>query len=200
MTTHGSYFCDNLPTYPLKDSGIILVTGATGYIGGRLIPELLHRGYKVRAMVRASSPDLEKRWPDVEIVVADALDIEGLINALKGVETAYYLIHSLLLGNKKFEAVDMQAASNFRIAAEHQKVKRIIYLGGLGNMQTNLSPHLENRNLVAEKLTQGEITVTVLRAGMIIGSGSASYEILSYLVKNTPIFSFPTGRKPEASR
>jgi len=198
MPDRQDYFCDNLPTSPVKDCGTVLVTGATGYIGGRLVPELLHRGYKVKAMVRVPSPDIEIRWPSVEVVVADALNIESLIQALSGIDTAYYLIHSLLLGTKKFETVDIQAATNFRIAAEHQQVKRIIYLSGLGDTSTDLSPHLENRNQVAEKLSSGKIPVTVLRAGMIIGSGSASYEILSNLVKNTPIFFIPHWAKTKS--
>jgi uncharacterized protein YbjT (DUF2867 family) len=120
------------------------------------------------------------------------------VDALKGVDSAYYLIHSLLLGSKKFESVDIQAASNFRIAAEHENVKRIIYLSGLGDTKMDLSPHLENRNIVAEKLSAGTIPVTVLRAGMIIGSGSASYEILSNLVKNTPVFFIPYWAKTKS--
>lgn len=190
--------CKDLTTSPRSDKGLILVTGATGYIGGRLVPELLARKYRVRVMVRSYSPDYVKRWPGAEVVEADALDLEKLIIALKGVDTVYYLIHSLLLGQKKFEKTDLQAAINFRIAAENQKIKGIIYLGGLGDVNTQLSPHLKNRTLVGEKLSQGNIPVTILRAGMIIGSGSASYEILSNLVRNTPIFFIPKWAKTKS--
>jgi uncharacterized protein YbjT (DUF2867 family) len=185
------YFCRDLPTSRKPETGKILVTGGTGYIGGRLIPELMERGYIVRIMIRAPLPGYENRWPGAEVVVADALVPESLDIALKGIHTAYYLIHSLLLGLRKFEQVDIQAAINFRNAAERNGVKQIIYLGGLGNVKTGLSSHLENRNLVAYELSQGPVPVVVLRAGMIIGSGSASYEILVNLVKNTPVFFIP---------
>jgi len=191
MTHSQKLLCNDLTTSPRLDKGLILVTGATGYIGGRLVPELLARNYKVRVMVRSYSPDYEERWPGAEIVEADALDLESLILALKGVDTAYYLIHSLLLGQKKFEKTDIQAALNFRIAAENQNINGIIYLGGLGDENTQLSAHLQNRTQVGEKLSLGPIPVTILRAGMIIGSGSASYEILSNLVRNTPVFFIP---------
>ena len=124
-------FCHDLPSSPRPEIGKILVTGATGYIGGRLVPELLSRGYNVRVMVRRASPEHKELWPGAEIVVADALERDGLKKALEGVHTAYYLIRSLLLGQKRFEATDVQAAINFRKAAEEQKVKRIIYLEDL---------------------------------------------------------------------
>jgi len=192
------YYCNDLPTSSDPGMGKILVTGATGYIGGRLVPELLHRGYNVRVMVRVASPEHRERWPGAEIVVADALNIEDLVEALDGIHTAYYMIHSLHLGKKKFESTDIKIAANFRIAAENKKIKRIIYLSGLGDTTTKLSPHLQSRNSVAEKLSQGKIPVTILRAGMIIGSGSASYEILENLVKNTPVFFIPFWAKSKS--
>jgi uncharacterized protein YbjT (DUF2867 family) len=184
-------FCHDLPTEPANDDRLILVTGANGYIGGRLIPELIARKYKVRIMVRKASSIYKEKWPEVEIVVADALKPDMLSVALEGVHTAYYLIHSLGLGRKEFESADIQAATNFRLAAEKHNLNRIIYLGGLGDTNTYLSPHLHNRIKVAQKLSEGEIQVTVLRAAMIIGAGSASYEILINLVKRTPIFFIP---------
>jgi len=184
-------FCHNLPSRPRPDIGKILVTGATGYVGGRLVPELQARGYQVRVMVRAASPEQKDRWPDAEIVVANTLELESVRTALEGIHTAYYLIHSMLLGPQKFEAADIRSAANFRKAAEEKKVKRIIYLGGLGDILAPLSPHLRSRTKVAEELGRGEVPATILRAAMIIGSGSASYEIIEHMVKNLPILPLP---------
>ena len=185
------HFCQDLPTKPLPEAGIILVTGATGYIGGRLVPELLERGYRVRVMVRGVAPEILERWPDVEVAVADALDIDSLMRAIEGVHTAYYLIHSLLLGQKKFESADIESAINFRQAAEKQGLKRIIYLGGLGDVQSELSTHLKSRITVAQTLMSGKVPATFLRAAIIIGSGSASYEIIKHLVRNCPVILVP---------
>ena len=185
------FFCDDLSTTPRPEIGRVLVTGASGYIGGRLVPELLARGYQVRAMVRAASPEYGARWPAAEIVVADALESESLTAALQGVHTAYYLIHSLLLGPKDFSAADLRAAVNFRKAAEQAHVARIIYLGGLGDTRSPLSEHLHSRMKVAEELACGEVSVTVLRAAVIIGSGSASHEIIHHLVNKIFIMLIP---------
>jgi uncharacterized protein YbjT (DUF2867 family) len=186
-----NFFCHDLPSEPRKDTGKILVTGASGYIGGRLVPELLARGYQVRVMVRAASPVYKELWPDAEIVVADALDMARLQMALEDVDTAYYLIHSLLLGPKGFASADVQAAIHFRKAAEEKQIKRIIYLGGLGDTRTKLSSHLQSRIQVAEELKRGKVPVTILRAAIIIGSGSASYEIIQHLVRRLPIILIP---------
>ena len=185
------YFCDDLPTAPRPDLGTILVTGASGYIGGRLVPELLHRGYRVRIMIRGDTELYKERWPGVEIVVADALNKESLGDALKGVYAAYYLIHSLLLGPREFEAADIRAATNFREVAEKEGVDRIIYLGGLGDSQTSRSPHLRGRMKVAEQLRAGGVPVTILRAAIIIGSGSSSYEIIRHMVSRMPVLLIP---------
>jgi uncharacterized protein YbjT (DUF2867 family) len=184
-------YCRDLPSTPIASLGKVLVTGASGYIGGRLVPELLARGYHVRVMVRAPSPAYKERWPGVEIVTADALELNQLRIALRDIDTAYYLIHSLLLGQKEFAAADVQAAIHFRLAAEENQVKRIIYLGGLGDTQTKLSPHLQSRIQVAEELRKGKIPITVLRAAIIIGSGSASYEIIQNLLRKLPIIFIP---------
>ncbi len=180
-----------LASEPCPEVGRILVTGATGYIGGRLVPDLLERGYQVRVMVRAPSSELAERWPDAEVVVADALKIDSLHEALDGVHTAYYLIHSLLLGQKMFEAADTLAARNFRAVAEVCGVSRIVYLGGLGDRSAAVSPHLRSRMEVAGELAAGKVPVTILRAAIIIGSGSASYEIIEHLVKNCTIMPVP---------
>jgi uncharacterized protein YbjT (DUF2867 family) len=183
--------CEDLITRPLPDAGKILVTGASGYIGGRLVPELLARGYDVRVMVRAYFRVYRDRWPGAEIVVADAMDRAGLRRAMDGVDIAYYLIHSLLLGPSRFEQADIQAAVNFRKAAEDNSLNRIIYLGGLGDSRTSQSHHLRNRIEVAENLKAGSIPVTILRAAVVIGSGSVSYEIIRSLVKRIPVIPVP---------
>ncbi|MHB8769666.1 MAG: SDR family oxidoreductase [Syntrophales bacterium] len=192
---HDDLFCRDLPSKPLAGMGKVLVTGASGYIGGRLVPELLARGYSVRIMVRAPSPVYHEQWPQVEVVAADALDLDQLKIALRGIDTAFYLIHSLLLGQREFAAADIQAAINFRSAAEENRLKRIIYLGGLGDTQSKLSLHLQSRIQVADELRKGTVPVTTLRAAIIIGSGSASYEIIQHLVKKLPVLVIPRWAK-----
>ena len=184
-------FCHDLPSKPLPHVGTILVTGASGHVGGRLIPELLARGYKVRVMVRGRKIAYKSRWTGAEIVIADALNEEHLRTALDGIDTAYYLIHSMRLGSKGFEAADIRASANFRKVADEKHVKRLIYLGGLGDIRSSLSSHLGNRIEVARELKKGKTPVTVLRAAVIVGKGSASYEIMQYLVKRLPVIPFP---------
>ena len=188
---HQDLFCKDLPTVPNTGCGKILVTGASGYIGGRLLPELVARGYQVRAMVRGDVQVYQRKWPEIEVVQADALDIISLSAALENIDTAYYLIHSLHLGYKRFEDADIQAAKNFRKAAEEKQIKRIIYLGGLGDFKAVFSSHLKNRIEVATELGSGHIPVTFLRAAIIIGSGSASYEIIHHLVSKSLIIFIP---------
>jgi uncharacterized protein YbjT (DUF2867 family) len=185
-------FCEDLPTKPDKSIGKILVTGASGYVGGRLVKELMARGYNVRAMVRSDPSIYYERWPGVEVVKTDALNYEDLLLALDGVDVIFYLIHSLLLGKQEFATVDTNVAINFRNAAEKKNVKRIIYLGALGDKKKALSNHLNSRLQVAIELFKGTVPVTILRAAIIIGSGSASFEILENLVRKVPIFIFPT--------
>ena len=187
--------CEGLCSKPQPSLCVVLVTGASGYVGGRLVPELLARGYRVRTMLRAETGGEQERWPGSEQAVADASDVKALTTSLRGVHTAYYLIHSLLLGPRHFETADDQNARNFRQAAEEAGVKRIIYLGGLGDVRTVLSPHLRSRMNVAEELQKGTVPTTVLRAAIIIGSGSASYEIIHHLVRNLPVVIVPTWAK-----
>ena len=184
-------FCHDLPTRPRPELGLVLVTGATGYIGGRLVPELQARGYRVRIMVRSYSPEHAERWPDADIRVADSLNVGDLKNALRGVSVAYYLIHSMLLGKREFDHTDIQAVTNFRFVAEEMNLKRVIYLGGLGRYHPNLSNHLKSRLNVAEILMRSTVPCTILRAAIIIGSGSASYEILHNLVRNWSVYIIP---------
>ena len=167
------------------------MTGASGYIGGRLVPELILRGYRVRAMVRGGAGEITRRWPGAEAVTADALDRGSLGAALEGVDTAYYLIHSMLLGPREFAGADARAAENFAAAAAEKGVRRIIYLGGLGDVRSDLSTHLRSRTEVAERLQAGPVPVTILRAAIIIGYGSASYEILHNLVARLPVILTP---------
>ncbi len=194
---NGDLLCHDLPTHPQPEIGKILVTGATGYIGGRLVPELLARGYKIRVMVRVASPEHRERWPNAEIVVANALDLDSLREAFEGIHTAYYLIHSLLLGPERFESADVRAAVNFRKAAEERGIERIIYLGGLGDVRTPLSAHLRSRMNVARELQKGKVQVTILRAAVILGSGSASYELFKNLVKKMPVVLIPYWAKTQ---
>lgn len=185
------FFSKDLPTKFQPNIGKILVTGASGYIGGRLVPELLARGYQVRVMVRDNLTEHSAFWPEAEVVVADACNKDSLKVALSGIDTAYYLIHSMHLGFKKFAQIDQLAAKNFREAAQEMKVKRIIYLGGLGDIRKGLSPHLLSRAKVAEELKSADIPVTILRAAVIVGSGSASYEIIQHLVRSLPVIFIP---------
>ncbi|MEW6188436.1 MAG: SDR family oxidoreductase [Thermodesulfobacteriota bacterium] len=186
-----------MPCQPKPDKGVILVVGASGYIGGRLVPELSARGYRVRVMVRGAPATNQTLWPEAEVVIADAADLDQLRQALDGVDTAYYLIHSLHLCPKDKPSADLQNAENFRVMAEEKNVKRIIYLGGLGEIRNAYSPNLRNRQEVARTLRKGKVPVTVLRAGLIIGSGSAAYEITYELVRKLPvIFIPPWARQP----
>lgn len=186
-------YCFDLPTIPQPEKGKILVTGATGYIGGRLLRELKNRGYSIKVLIRSLSDKQRVEQKGVEIVVGDALNYKDLCNALSDVSVAYYLIHSLLMGRAYFEELEIKSAANFRKAAEEMKVNRIIYLGGLGEIgrKKKLSKHLKSRLLVADELSKGTVPVTTLRAAVIIGSGSASFEILKGLVKNAPVILTP---------
>ena len=184
-------FCTDLLTKPLPGNGKILVTGASGYVGGRLVRELHARGYRVRVMVRDKAFLYQDLWPDAEVVIADALKYETLGAALEGIHTSFYLIHSLLLGPQDFHDADNDAARNFIRAAEENNVKRVIYLGGLGDVTTKLSDHLSSRIQVAEELNKGNVPVTVLRAAIIVGSGSAPYEIIKHIVTKIAVINVP---------
>jgi uncharacterized protein YbjT (DUF2867 family) len=187
-------FCTDLPTRPQPGIGKILVAGATGYVGGRLVPDLLSRGYSLRVMVRNRVFDTDK-WPNTEVVVADALKEDQISAALERIQVAYYLIHSLSLGPEEFEDADLVAANNFQRAANNNGVERIIYLGGAGDERSCRSIHLRNRLAVLQTLKQGAVPVTALRAAIIIGSGSASYEIIKNLVRNLRVMVLPSWAK-----
>ena len=168
----------------------ILVTGATGYIGGRLIPRLIEKGYNVRCMVRDESR-VKGRWEGAEIVYGDVHNHESITAALSGIDVAYYLIHSMSAGEDNFVKMDEIAAENFSTKAKAAGVKRIIYLGGLGSAEQNLSPHLKSRQFTGEKLRISGIPVTEFRAGVIVGSGSISFEMIRYLTERVPVMICP---------
>ncbi|HMG28621.1 MAG TPA: SDR family oxidoreductase [Jiangellaceae bacterium] len=168
-----------------------LVTGATGYIGGRLVPELLDAGFDVRCMSRSPKRLRDYPWVSrVEIVEADATDPDAVRRALDGVDVAYYLIHALSTG-RSFEEVDRQAALTFATSAAAANVRRVVYLGGLSPRDGRLSPHLRSRGEVAQILLDSPVPVAVLRAAVILGSGSASFEMLRYLTERLPVMVTP---------
>ncbi len=176
-----------------KDN-LILVTGATGYIGGRLIPELLKKGWRVRASSRSIDKLKSRPWaahPSVELMPMDVFSRESLERACAGCGAAFYLVHSMLPGQKDFQTADREAAENMKAAAEGAGLERLIYLGGLGEDSPDLSKHLKSRAEVGKILRSGRVPVTILRAAMIIGSGSASFEILRYLVERLPLMITP---------
>ena len=173
----------------------VAVLGATGYVGGRLVPRLLERGHEVVAVGRSLSKLRSRPWavhPKLELRAADALDEDALLQALRGCEAVYYLVHSME-PKTDFASVDRRAAACLARVAEKAGVKRILYLGGLGaeDGDSNLSPHLRSRAEVSLILATGAASVTTLRAAMIIGSGSASFEMLRYLVDRLPVMITP---------
>jgi uncharacterized protein YbjT (DUF2867 family) len=169
-----------------------LVTGASGYIGGRLVPELLSAGYAVRCMARDPGKLSDRPWSDdVEIAVADVMEGSAVRRALEGVDVAYYLIHSLGT-DASFERRDRTAAEIFGAAAKVAGVQRIVYLGGIISRQDGkLSPHLRSRAEVGDILLASGVPTAALQAAVIIGSGSASFEMLRYLTERLPAMVTP---------
>jgi uncharacterized protein YbjT (DUF2867 family) len=176
------------------ESSTVFVTGGTGYIGGRLAPRLVERGYRVRCLARNAGKLRARPWAGhkhVEIVEGDAADEDRLSIAMRGCLAAYYLVHSMDAAGPEYRRRDLSLAETFGRAAMKAGVPRIIYLGGLGETGEGLSEHLSSRREVEFALGRGGVPVTVLRAAMIIGSGSASFEILRYLVERLPIMITP---------
>jgi uncharacterized protein YbjT (DUF2867 family) len=170
---------------------LILVTGATGYIASRLIPQLLERGYRVRAMARKPDQLKGRAWfSSIEVVSGDVMYAESLSAALTGVHTAYYLVHNMLLG-RGYTAFELDGAFNFASAAADAGVEHIIYLGGLADPTQEIAPHLRSRIATGEVLRQGKVPVTEFRAGVIVGPGSISFEMIRFMMEQFPILPAP---------
>ena len=183
------------PSFTPSDK--VLVLGATGFVGRALVAELLKRQVKVRVLAR-SRAKLSSLFPtirDIEVVEGDVLANKGLGEALQGVHTAFYLIHSLggqsLFKNTEFAKQDREAATHFVGAADNAGLKRVIYLGGLGEEGVGLSEHLSSRAEVGKILASGKAGATILRAAVIIGAGGASFEMLRHLVERLPVMVCP---------
>jgi uncharacterized protein YbjT (DUF2867 family) len=171
-------------------SKLILLTGGTGYVGGRLLPLLVADGWRVRCLARQPER-LSPRVPaGVEVVPGDLLDAASVSVAMQGVEAAFYLVHSMG-ATGDFETQDRLAADNFAAAARAAGVQRIIYLGGLGEDEPDLSAHLRSRHEVGERLRAHAVPVIEFRASIIIGSGSLSYEMIRALVERLPVMVMP---------
>lgn len=172
-------------------SSRVLVTGATGYIGGRLVPQLLDAGYHVRVLARDPERLVGRAWlPHVEIAQGDVFKPETLARAMADVDAAYYLVHSMSDAGD-FQQRDLTAARNFGTAAKSAKVARIIYLGGLGIADARLSNHLRSRQETGEALRQAGVPVTEFRAAVIVGSGSVSFEIIRTMTERVPLMICP---------
>ena len=172
-------------------AGVVLVTGATGYVGGRLVPRLLDAGYGVRCLVRDASRLQGRSWlPQVEVATGDVLRPESLAATMAGVDTAYYLVHSMA-GGEGFHERDVAAARGFAQAAAQAGVGRIVYLGGLGDPSTDLSDHLRSRQATGDALREGSVPVTEFRAAVVVGSGSISFEMIRYLTERLPVMICP---------
>ncbi len=172
----------------------VLVTGATGYIGGRLVPRLLEAGYGVHCLVRDPRKVDHRPWaghPGITILAGDAGNAEDVRRAAAGCSAAYYLVHSMVAAGSDYADTDRRLARIFAAAMADAGVGRIVYLAGLGDSDSGLSEHLSSRREVESDLRTGPVPVTVLRAAMIIGSGSGSFEILRYLVERLPVMVTP---------
>jgi uncharacterized protein YbjT (DUF2867 family) len=170
--------------------GRILLTGATGYVGGRLLAQLVSRGHQVRCLARNPAHLSPRAPPGVEVVRGDVTDRDSLTAAFSGIDTAYYLVHSL--GDASgFEAREHEGAVNFGRAARAAGVRRLIYLGGLGDDRSDLSPHLRSRQEVGRILRESGVPTIELRASIVIGSGSLSFEMVRALTEHLPVMITP---------
>ncbi|MDO0974779.1 NAD(P)H-binding protein [Mycolicibacterium frederiksbergense] len=168
-----------------------LVTGATGYIGGNLVPVLLERGYPVRALARTPAKLDDRPWRDrIEVARGDLGDPDSLTAAFEGIDVIYYLVHSMGT-SKDFVAEEERSARNVVAAAKSAGVRRIVYLSGLHPEGIELSRHLKSRALVGQILIESGIETVVLQAGIVIGSGSASFEMIRHLTDRLPAMTTP---------
>lgn len=174
----------------MRKEPLILLTGATGYVGGRLLKALESSGRRVRCLARRPDFLQPKVAPSTEVVAGDVLDKSSLNKGLQGVHTAYYLVHSMGSAGA-FEEEDRRAARNFGEAAAQAGVQRIIYLGGLGESDVDLSPHLRSRQEVGNILRASGVQVIEFRASIVIGSGSLSFEMIRALVERLPVMITP---------
>jgi uncharacterized protein YbjT (DUF2867 family) len=185
---------DNLA---LKPNDTVLILGGTGFIGKRLVAELTEKNIRLKLLVRnpTTVPAAILKNKDIEIVKGDIVRGDGLEEAVRGIDTAYYLVHSM--GSKRmsrsteFARMDKNAAENFVNSADAAGIKRVIYLGGLGEVGKGLSEHLRSREEVAEILSSGKLHATILRAAIIIGAGGASFVMLKYLVERLRVMICP---------
>jgi uncharacterized protein YbjT (DUF2867 family) len=168
----------------------ILLTGATGYVGGRLLVALEAAGHRVRCLARRPEHLEGRIRPETEVVRADLLAPETLPRALEGVHTAFYLVHAMGAG-AGFEARDREAAAHFAAAARRAEVRHVVYLGALGRPDERLSPHLRSRQEVGEILRASGVPVTEFRASIVLGSGSLSFELIRALVERLPVMITP---------
>ena len=179
----------NLPEVP--KAHVVLLTGASGYVGGRLIPLLEKQPVVLRCLARSPEKMRSRVQPGTELVQGDVLDPGSLDQALQGVHTAYYLVH-LMSGSKDFEKEDRQAAANFAQAAKKADIRRIIYLGGLGDdADPKLSPHLRSRHEVGQMLRDSGVETVEFRASLVIGTGSLSFDLVKSLTDRLPVMLCP---------
>jgi uncharacterized protein YbjT (DUF2867 family) len=171
---------------PVTDTSTVLVTGATGFVGRRLVPRLVEQGFTVRAMTR--NPD-RYEGGDETVVQGDVDDPATLVEPLAGADVAIYLVHAL--DHPDFERRDAAAARAFGAEAARAGVRQIVYLGGLGADDEDLSPHLRSRREVERLLGEAGVPVTVLRAAIVVGAGGISWELTRQLVKNLPAMVVP---------
>lgn len=183
--------CQSMKRGRMSTRSRVLVTGVTGYVGGLLVPRLLQAGYPVRVMARDPQRLQGRSWfEQVEVAKGDVQSPGSLDGALDGVDVAYYLVHSLMRGSD-FDQRDLTAARNFGQAAKAAGVRRIIYLGGLGDPRAHLSAHLRSRQQTGKALADAGVPVTEFRAAIIVGAGSVSFEMIRYLTERVPIMICP---------
>lgn len=170
---------------------LILIAGASGYIASHLIPQLLERGHRVRALARSQKKLAGRRWAqDVEIVLGDVAQAATLEPAMQGVDAVYYLVHNMSAG-RGYTNLEILSAQNVARAAEAAGVKHIIYLGGLADPEQSIAPHMRSRIETGKTLRMGSAPVTELRAGVVIGSGSISFEMMRFIAELLPVIPAP---------